>query len=330
MRLFWHVESGMAAGIKELSDKYQAIKDRHPFLGALITKLQQDNIGMLTGFVSWSILTSLVPIVVGIVALSGLVLQNPSREQAVVKQLSHALKGVLSPSDIANLVAAATSHTGLLALVGLAGVIWASASVGGSIATSFLPIFEVGRRPYLKQQAINLVMIFLLTAAMILVVAGSLASAFLNDLLGAAAVPAVVQFAIGTAISMGAAFVLFGSIYFVYPNIDLQFKLGHVWRGALLSAGLFQAVSYIWPLYAHFSNFSKYSAFLVSLLILSAWIYFFAMIMMIGAEIGAVGAIREAQRQGKSVGPMPLQAVPQHVVLRRGDPDGKTTTPLES
>jgi uncharacterized BrkB/YihY/UPF0761 family membrane protein len=189
--------------------------------------------------------------------------------------------------------------------------------VGGSISTACQAIFEVRGRPFLREKLIDLGMLFILTAFMFLVLAGSLASAFLNNLLGAS-LPGVVQFAIGTAISFASAFLLFASIYTVFPNIEYRFKRGNVWRGALLAAGLFQVVSYMWPLYVRLSHFSRYSAFLFSILVLTAWIYLFTVILVVGAEVVAISAIREAQRQDESVGPLPQRTVPQHLVLRKG------------
>lgn len=306
----------MAAQAKSLVDRAKAMTDERHTLETFITKVGADNIGMLAGFVSWSVLTSVVPIVVGVVALSGLVLRNASLEHAVIQQLSHALQGVLSPQDIETMVHAATSNTGLLALIGFVGLFWGSSNVGGAISTAFQSIFEVRGRPLVKEKLIDLGMLFILTATMLLVVGGSLASAFLNKLLGTS-LPAVVQFLVGTVISFTAAFLLFASIYTVFPNIEARYKQDNVWRGALLAAAMFQVVSYIWPIYVRFSHFSRYSAFLFSLLVLTTWIYFFAMILMIGAEVVAVSAIREAERHGGSVGPLPEGTVRRGLVLRR-------------
>src|SRR5437588_9426849 len=77
-------------------------------------------------------------------------------------------------------------------------------------------------------------------------------------------------------------------------------------------------VSCMWPIYVRISQFSRYGAFFFSVIVLTTWIYFFSMILMVGAEFVAVPAIRQAQRRGESVGPLPERTVPQHLVLRRG------------
>src|SRR5690349_14582021 len=108
----------MATQVKNLSENVRQITDERYTLGAFVTKLGADNVGMLAGFVSWSIITALIPIVVGVVAMSSLFLHNPATEQQVVDQLSKALQGVFSSRDIEGMVSAATSNTGLFAIIG--------------------------------------------------------------------------------------------------------------------------------------------------------------------------------------------------------------------
>jgi uncharacterized BrkB/YihY/UPF0761 family membrane protein len=81
---------------------------------------------------------------------------------------------------------------------------------------------------------------------------------------------------------------------------------------------LFEIITYMWPVYAHFAHFSRYGAVLFPILVLTAWIYFFSVILLIGAEVVAIGAIDQAKQEGQEVGPEPQGTVPQHKVLRKG------------
>jgi YihY family inner membrane protein len=283
----------------------KSITDPKHRLGAFITKMRADNLGLLAGFLSWSILTSIIPIVVGIVAITSFFLHSPTTHHDVEVYLSKALVGVLSPSDIKNLVATATKHSGLLAVIGFLGILWGSSNVGGAISTCCQAIFEVRGRPFLREKLIDFLMLFILIATVLVVLAGSMATAFLNSLMGGHSLSGVAQFVIGTVISLTAGFLLFSSVYLVFPNIEFKFKRRFAWLGAVPAAAMFQIVSYVWPIYVQISHFSKYSAFLFSVLVLTAWIYLFCMILMIGAEVVAVFAIRAAQAAGESVGPRP-------------------------
>jgi uncharacterized BrkB/YihY/UPF0761 family membrane protein len=53
--------------------------------------------------------------------------------------------------------------------------------------------------------------------------------------------------------------------------------------------------------------------------VLTAWIYFFAVILIIGSEFVAFAALREAREEHETVGPAPDGTVPQH----EADADGE-------
>lgn len=283
----------------------------------IITKLSKDNIGTLAAIVAWNLLTSLVPIVVGLVAISGLLLRgNPSAQQSVISHLSAALQGILGPSELRNLVSASTQHTGLLGTIGFAGVLWGGSSIGGSISTVFQAVFEVKGRSFIIEKLIDIGMIFVFTALMIVIILGTTAGAVVKQLFTSFALSGITTFVIGTTISVVAAFLLFASIYLVFPNVETRFKLGNVWKGALLAAVLFEILTYIFPLYAHFAHFQSHGALLGAIALLMAWVYFFSITLLIGAELVAFGAIGEANTEQAEVGPEPEGTVPQHSVLR--------------
>jgi YihY family inner membrane protein len=309
-------EPAMATQARQLMRQAEEVQQQHPGLRGFLTKLGKDNIGMLAAFVAWSILTSVVPIVVGLVAISGFALRNPSLQQSVISHLSQALQGALSTSDITAIVKTATQHAGLLGIIGFLGVLWGGSNVGGSISTAFQAIFEVSGRSFVREKLLDVAMIFVFTALMIVILIGTTAGALLNRLFSGFPLPSVTQFVIGTAISLAAEFLLFAVIYLVFPNTVPRFRIGNIWRGALLASVLFQILNFGWPIYARFSHFQRYGAVLFPILVLTAWIYFFALILMIGAEVVAVASIQEAQAHDQAIGPSPQDSVPQHEVLR--------------
>ena len=92
------------------------IVHRHPDLDLFIRKVMQDNITFLASAVAWTLLTSVVPIIVGLVAISSLLLRDPASQRAVVDHLSSGLQGTLQPQDINRLVATSIQHRGVLVL----------------------------------------------------------------------------------------------------------------------------------------------------------------------------------------------------------------------
>jgi YihY family inner membrane protein len=310
-------------------NRIKALIDQHPNLKLFVEKIGKDNIGMLAGFISWSTLTSMVPILVGLVAITTLFLRNPSTQATIVSHLSQALpSGSLSKSDVQHIVKTSTQHGGLLGLIGLVGIFWGGSNVGGSISTAFQAVFEVAGRNFIKEKLIDIGMIFVFTILMLIIIVGNTAGALVGHLASGFPIPGVAQWVIGTVVSLASAFLLFATIYLVFPNIDPPFKFENVWRGALLSAVLFWLLSFIWPLYAAHAHFGRYGTVLAPLLVLTAYIYFFAMILMLGGEVVAFDSIRDAQRDGRSVGPVPQENTPQHAVLRnRQEKSGKMLVP---
>ncbi len=298
-----------------MGNKIGAFFNRHPTLHAFIDKVMKDNIGMLASVVAWTLFTSLIPIVVGLVAISGLVLRDPATQTSVKNSLVNALQGAISSQDIDRLIKVAVQHTGLLGIIGVVGILYGGSNVGSSISTVFQPIFRVRGRDFIPEKLIDVAMIFVFTVLMVVIFLGTTAGAMLDRLLTGYHVPGVATFAVGILVSLLAAFLLFAVIYVVFPHTYPRFKFSSVWPGASIAAVLFTALSFIWPLYSSYAHFSRYGAVLGSIVILTAWIYFFAMILMIGAEFVAFRALQEAKERGVRLGPAEDGNVPQHAPL---------------
>lgn len=294
-----------------------AFLQRHPSLHLFVQKVMRDNITFLASAVSWTLLTSVVPIIVGLVAISNLFLRSPASQRTVIDHLSSALQGTLTPQDISSLVTTSVRHSGVLAIIGIIGILYGGSNVGGSFSTVFQPIFEVNGRDFLKEKLLDVTMIFVFVALMVVIIVSTTAGALISRLFPMAPIPGGTAFLIGTPVSLAAAFLLFAVLYLVFPNPQPRFKFEHVWLGSVVAAIMFQILSFIWPVYTQVSHFSRYGAVIAPLIVLAAWIYFFALILMVGAEIVAFKAIQEANRTGQSVGPPPENFVPSHTMMRK-------------
>jgi len=300
-----------------MGERWKAFTEKHPDIMAFAEKLGKDNVGFLASALAWTLLTSIVPIVVGLVAISGLFLRNPSTQQAVEDHLSAALQGVLNAKDIQSLVSVSINHTGLLGIIAFVGLMWGGSNIGGALSTVFQPIFQVRGRDFLREKLIDVGMIFIFTVLMVVIIAATTAPALLDRLFVGVQMPGIVAFAIGTLVTLLAAFLLFAVIYLVFPNTEPRFKLENIWLGAGVAAIMFQIVTFVFPLYVRFSHFQRYGAVLLPILLLTAWIYFLSVIIVVGAEFVAFDALREARRQREPIGPTPDGTVPQHAQVSR-------------
>jgi membrane protein len=294
-------------------DTISAFFKRHPGLSTFIGKLRKDNVGFLASALAWSLLTSMVPVIVGLVGIIGLVLRDSSKQSVVVSHLSQALQGVLTPKEIGDLVTASTRHSALFAAIGILGIFWGGSNLGGTISTVFQPIFQVRGRDWYVEKLIDVLMFLVFIVLMIVVIAAASAEALLGRLFSNVALPGVMQLLVGTAVALLAAFLLFSVTYLVFPNTKPRFKFHNVWPGAGIAAVLFQVLSYMWPIYARFSHFSHYSAVIFSLLLFAAWLYFLATILIIGAEFVSIGALRGSRANKEPARPLPDGTVPQRL-----------------
>lgn len=277
------------------------------------SKVLKDNVTMLASVVAWGVLSSIIPILVGLIAISGLLLRDRGRQEIIIAALSRSLQHVLTAAELRGLVHLVVNHTGLLGLLGIVGVLWGASNIGGAIATVFQPIFQVRGRPLVRQKLIDVGMIFVFTTLMLVIVGATTAGTLLNQLLANAPQTSTSTFLVGSAVSLLAAFLLFVVIYTVFPNVEHRFRIGHVWQGAAVAALLFQMLSYIWPLYVVVFHPQRYGAVLAPIVILGVWIYFFALILVLGAEVVSFGALADARTAGLSVGPVPDGTVPQRM-----------------
>lgn len=287
----------------------------HPRLKSYVEKIQKDNLRFLVAGVAWSILVSVIPIVLGLLAVSTLIFHTASQRRDIVHHLSHAVQGVFKPHYLQHLMNLTFQHTIITALIAAASVLGASDQIGSALTSAFSAMFEVRPRSFWKEKLLHLGM-FLVFAVLMLGIIGltSIRSAMAQSV-PSQAVPIVFSFPVTTAITLICSFLLFAVIYLVYPNTKTRLKLQNVWRGALLSAMLFQVLTFIWPLYI--STFSRYGGVLFPILVLTLWIYFFSFILMLGGEVVAIGVIDDANEEGEQPGPPPDGSAPQHETLRR-------------
>jgi YihY family inner membrane protein len=290
--------------------------DQHPSLKAYLEKIQKDNIRFLVAAVGWNILMAAIPMTIGIIALSRILLPDHGQKSEVVKQLSRAFQGVLGPHYLDRVVNLSVQHSGWLLAFTLLAALWGAWNIGLALSDAFDAMFEVNERPFLKEKLIDLSMFFVLLALVYAIVSITSANGDISQTVRDAGLPHLVALIVITLLSLCCAFVLFTVLYMVYPNTRMSYRLRNVWHGALLAAILFQLLTYIWPLYE--AHFAKYGGLLFPFLVLVLWVYFFSLIAVIGAEVVALTVLHEARQTGEEVGPAPDGSVPEHRTLAPG------------
>src|SRR5690349_1256863 len=94
------------------------------------SRVLKDDVTMLASVVAWGVVSSIIPILVGLIAISGLVLRDPVKQRIVIASLSQALQHVLTSADLRVLVHLVVHHTGLLGVLGAGGILWGACNIG--------------------------------------------------------------------------------------------------------------------------------------------------------------------------------------------------------
>jgi membrane protein len=294
-----------------MGERITAIWNAHPSWKAYVEKVRKDNLRFLVSAVAWNILVSAVPIAIAMIAITGLVFGNSQQQHLVARDISRALQGVMSPHYLENLVSLTFRHSFFSAVAALLAALWAATQIGFGISTAFQAVFEVRGRPFWREKVIQVAMLVVFLALMGIIVLLTTSRAALER-----GMPEPLPAVLTTATTLLAAFVLFAAIFMVYPHTHKHLKLANVWRGALLSALLFQVFTYLWPVYI--DHFRRYGGLFFPLVVLTLWIFYFSVLVVLGGEMVALSAIREAQKRGEEIGPAPEGQVPQHRTLSQG------------
>jgi membrane protein len=281
--------------IDRIRQRIEALRERFfaTPLGQFIARYDADRADDLAVLIAWTALFSLFPLILGLLAILGLLLRDPERLAAVQGVLQDLFPA--EASDLLTFLRETREVSGLLGIVGLVSLLWAGSALFTTMAMAFNRFYGVPMRTFLRQRLMALTMIFVFFGLMLVsLVASALATAAVS--LSAGFVRQVAPWAepligvgtalVGWALSLGAAFLLFLAIYRVVPNVKLALR--DVWPGALLAAVLFVLLLQVWPLYVRFlaGGLSSYATLGVFLLLVS-WLWLLARIVVLGALLNA-------------------------------------------
>ncbi len=258
--------------------------------GRLIRRYGEDRADLLASVVAFSVLFSMFPIILGVLAIVGLAVRNPVA-QARARDLILSTVPADSALSVMHAIAGASQSAGLLGLLSLVGVLWGGTSLFGTLEAVFDRIYRVNPRSFLRQtlMAVGMMLLFalLVVAELVATTVAQLVGQFAQGLplVEPEAVPAVSV--AGVAISLVAAFVLCVAIYYVVPNVRL--KVSQVLPGTVFASLALVLLTQMFPLYVlYFGGVNPYGAVIGLFFLLMTWAYLVANALLIGAELNAL------------------------------------------
>lgn len=247
----------------------------------------------LASMLAYNLITTIFPILLAILSIAGIALQalSPGSFGNLVDKINTALPGNLAGVINANSLLHNLAHlTGPLAIVSFVGLVWSGSGLFGTMENAFSIIFRTSDRDFIPQKIMSVVMVIVLA----ILLPFSLAAASLVTA-GSAAFRATLPQPFGVALSIvspltavGILWVLFLLVYIVVPNIKVPFR--DAWRGALIAAILSALFNLLFPLYfkLFLTGNARYGAAAATALLLVIWLWFLALITIIGAQVNAM------------------------------------------
>jgi membrane protein len=277
----------------------EALRQRTESVNAAITQARRSPLGQFftawgelragegAVLIAWQLLFSLFPLVVGMLAILGLVLRNPDRQAAIAASIAEQFPS--QASDLVSFISETRDLGGIFGIVSIVGLLWSGSNLFGTMAMVFDRFYSVEDRSFVRQRLMS----FAMMVAYAILISVSVGSSSVTGLLVGLSQDVLhmnvpyVAFAIGWLVSVVSAVLMFLVLYRFVPNAKL--KLWHIWKGSLLAGVSFVLLTQIFPIYLSYlgGGFAAYKALGVFLLLMT-WFYFLSLILCAGGLLNAV------------------------------------------
>jgi membrane protein len=254
-------------------------------VGLFIKKVMDDQAPNLASLLAWGTLSTMLPLLLGILSVAGLILRDPERLDQIYNTML-----VLLPSDAAGPISSAVdgvrhasaAPAGIIAIILL---LFNGSSFFANMASVFDQAYHVETRNFILQRLVALAMLVITTALIIVsTLAAGISSIVGNVPIGVPIGPVLAR-VVAWSVSIVSVFLLFLLIYKILPNARQTWR--DVMPGTELATVLLLVISQLFPLYVSlFPPNQAYALFGVFLLF-TFYLYLLGLVFVLGAELNA-------------------------------------------
>jgi membrane protein len=253
-------------------------------LGLFIKKLMDDQAPNLAALLAWGTLSALLPMVLGILAIAGLVLRDPERLDQVFSTLTAVLPADSGPLREA-LDGVRRSSAEAVGVVGLVLLLFNGSAFFSNMASVFDQAYHVESRNFLMQRVVSIVMLIVTTTLLVISTLALGIGSLVDNLPFVLPMGQVAARAISWSISIVSAFLLFLLLFKVLPNANQGWR--DVLPGTVVSVLLFFVILQLFPLYTSiFPPNQAYAVFGV-FLVFTFFLYMLGFVFVLGAALNA-------------------------------------------
>lgn len=268
----------------------------------------EDNIFFLAGGIAFNILLAAVPFVLLLVWGLATLLNHSADE--TVADVTAIIDRLLPPHDetaespVHGLLIDIISARGAIGIYGAIGFIWFSTRLFGSLRSVLADVFDIETdRGIIRGKVFD---VQITVIATLLLVAYTALSAYLAlattrgvELVARLGLRADVmgglQYLIGRLIAFAFVATMFFALYKFLPNRKIRYQTAML--AAVFTSAMFEIAKALFTAYvAEFNPGSVYTGTLYALVIVVFWVYYAAMIFILGGEVGQVYELRRVKR----------------------------------
>lgn len=264
----------------------------------------RDECASMAASIAYFSLLSLPPLLAVLVALAGTLYADAEVQEAVAGQLGGVL-GADAAEQIRAMIEGAreAGSNGLGRVLGVAALVFGATGAFAQLQQALNRAWDVRPDPrtsfvktFVTKRLLSLGMI--LTIALLLAVSLVLSTAvsLLADQLGALIGGAGALFARAASLVLPLVLftLLFAAVFKVLPDADVRWE--DVWVGAFATALLFVVGKYLFSLYFSTANVGAAFGAAGSVVVVLVWIYYTALLLLLGAEFTQVYARRHGAK----------------------------------
>jgi membrane protein len=256
----------------------------------VIREMGHDDAPHLAAGIAYYSIFSLFPLLLGLLAIIGIVMNSESQQQSFLNFVSQNLPG--ASGFVRRNVEGIVRFRGTLGTVSIVGLLWSASAVFGAITRAVNRAWDVHQdRPFYISKPRQLGMA--LSVLVLFVISTSISSAIqlvTGAELGLPGQRFLAELGAGRwalrVLSWVLSFGIFLLIYRFVPNRKTYWR--HVWLGAVVAATLFEVGKglFVWYL-GQFTNYNQVYGSLASVIVLLLWLYLSSLFLILGAEISS-------------------------------------------
>jgi membrane protein len=278
-----------------------------PLIKQTFQEYGEDNVGRLAAALAYYTIFSLAPLLVIVIAVTGLVIGSQAEIRA---EILNQIQGMIGSEAAAGLIesmmdSAQNTSAGIFAtILGVATLIFGATGFFIQLQGALNTIWDVEEKSeggvlgMLRARFLSFTLIlgigFLLLVSLVLSAGLSILANYAQGLFPGSA---LVWQAADLLISLGVITLLFAMIFRFLPDVDIAWR--DVWLGAFVTALLFTLGKWAIGLYLGTRGLSDAYGAAGALIVILLWVYYSAQILFLGAEFTQV----YARRHGKA--PLP-------------------------